>query len=120
MQNLLAQIDIDPTIESRMELKDLDGKSFNVPDEEKIIISLLGTNSKAWEIAVEKYPKDEDDRSEKIMASIVTGWENVKTPENLPMECTFDNVFKAFKRYPELLSQCDFHIAKKSNYLKKS
>ena len=117
--NLLAQIDIDPSYESRMQLKDLDGNEFEVPNEEKIYINLLGTSSKAWDRAIEKYPSGSEDRNIKVVASIVTGWVNVPSNENVAMECNFENVCNFFNRYPEALSQCDSHIAKKSNYLKK-
>jgi len=116
--NLLGKIDI--TRESiEMEIKDLEGNALIEDEAQKPKISLYGVDSEAFRNAAKDSNEDDSDRGEKLIASCVESWANVKTDEGLPIECNFENAVKLFKRYPIVFSQCDVFVSKRANYLKK-
>jgi len=118
MQNLLGKIDI--TKESiKMEIKDLEGNPLTEDEASKPIINLFGVDSDAFRQAAKERNEDDEDRGEKLIAACVESWTNIKTDEGLPIECTFENAVKLFKRYPIVFSQCDVFVSKRANYLKK-
>jgi len=116
--NLLGKIDIiKDSIE--MEIKDLEGNALIEDEAQKPIIRLFGVDSEEFRTAAKNSNEDDTDRGEKLIASCVDSWVNIKTDEGLPIECNFENAVKLFKRYPIVFTQCDVFVSKRANYLKK-
>ncbi len=119
MQNLLGKIDIS-TQSVAMEIKDLEGNPLTEDELEKPYINLYGVDSEVFRNAMKDGSEDDENRSEKLLASCVESWSNIKTDDGIAIECNYDTAIKLFKRYPIVMSQVDSFIAKRANYLKKS
>ena len=117
--NLLGQIDITTTECIPMEIKNLDGKSLTENEAEQPRLYLYGVDSDVFRKALKNSQEDDEYKSEKLIASCIGAWENIKNDEGLAIECNFENAFKLLKRYPIALSQADVFISKRANFLKK-
>ena len=116
--NLLSKIEIVKNAVA-MEVLDLEGNPLTEDEAQKPIIKLYGVDSDAFRSNAGDIDSEDEDKGEKLIASCVESWVNIKSDEGLPIECNFENAVKLFKRYPIVFSQCDAFIAKRANFLKK-
>lgn len=116
--NLLNKIDITTTGVS-MEIKDLKGKTLIEDELLKPKIKFFGMDSVEFRNAIKDSDEDDEFKGQKLIASCVESWENIKTDEGQPIECNYENSLKLMKRYPIIYSQADAFIADRNNYLKK-
>ena len=119
MQNLLGKIDIS-TDSVEMEILDLEGNPLTDDETLKPVINLYGIDSDVFRNAAKDVSEDDEDNGEKLIASCVDTWRNIKDDNGTPIECNYENAVRLFKRYPIVFSQADKFIAKRANYLKKS
>lgn len=58
-----------------------------------------------------------DAESLDVLVAVTTGWENVRTPEGSPIDCTPDAARALYTRYPVIAEQVDRFVGRRENFL---
>ncbi|MFZ9660174.1 MAG: hypothetical protein ACO29X_06475 [Arcobacteraceae bacterium] len=122
----LSQIDLSLSdAGTKLELKDLDGKSFK----EKAFITVKGLDSAEGRAstlklrqkivdAMKEETKVEEDAGIELLVDLTIGWEGIKN-EGVALEFTKDNCFQIYKNYLVVREQVDKFVSNRKNFLKK-